>query len=35
MRGIGGKPEALGSLMASETARWREVGEPIAATVVQ
>lgn len=35
MRGIGGKPEALANLMASEITKWRPVVEPIAATVVQ
>lgn len=35
MRGIGGKPQALADLMASEIIKWRPVVEPIAATVVQ
>jgi tripartite-type tricarboxylate transporter receptor subunit TctC len=35
MRGIGGKPDALAKLMAQETAKWRPIVEPIAATVVQ
>jgi len=35
MRGIGGSPDALQSLMRSETEKWRPIVAPIAASVVQ